>query len=282
MIDVRTEATSTLTGADAALREDRIEDLNQAIETARREVLVACIHELSQLTAGAEPPLGVQDGAWKNTAAELKTLLDDAAASKEWERQNAAFLLAQKTYFQVAVAGLASVAAKKAKSKDSRKERFAAIAFELTAKLEKDPSEAALVYSERLAEVTAPDPEGVSAGAVGSQAAILPSVAGWLPLFLSLGESAVDAATRPGADAPQSAARQLSATIASYSWLVNVAVMIVAVSSGVKALWLDNLAWGGHGAWLMAFLWGAGVQTTGDAFTGLIGMRAKLGAPPGP
>jgi hypothetical protein len=57
-------------------------------------------------------------------------------------------------------------------------------------------------------------------------------------------------------------------------------VLAIAVASGLKTLWIDNLSWGGPSALLNALLWGAGVQATGDAFAGLIGLRGKLGAPP--
>jgi hypothetical protein len=61
------------------------------------------------------------------------------------------------------------------------------------------------------------------------------------------------------------------------SVMVNVAILAIAVASGVKALWLDDLAWGAHGASLNAFLWGAGVQVAGNAFAGLAALRSRLG-----
>jgi len=76
--------------------------------------------------------------------------------------------------------------------------------------------------------------------------------------------------------------RSLDRMISSSRWLVNAGVMLIAVATGVRVLWLDNLSWGGQGAWLIAFLWGSGVQITGDTCVGFLGLRSRLaGAIPG-
>ena len=50
------------------------------------------------------------------------------------------------------------------------------------------------------------------------------------------------------------------------------------MATGVKVLWATDFAWGGHTAWLLAFLWGTGAQVAGGTFAGVLALRAKLGS----
>jgi hypothetical protein len=61
--------------------------------------------------------------------------------------------------------------------------------------------------------------------------------------------------------------------------VLHAVVIIVAIASGMKALWIGNPTWGTDHAWLIALLWGVGIGAIGDAFTGLIRRREKPDAP---
>jgi hypothetical protein len=51
----------------------------------------------------------------------------------------------------------------------------------------------------------------------------------------------------------------------------------VALMVGTQLLWLDDLMWGGPGAWIKAILWGLGLhQVSGVAFDGIEGLIARI------
>lgn len=260
----------SLAEADQLIRTDKLNELEQRIEEARYSMLNSCLEELDRLTKSETPPVGVRTEKWRATVAQLQRQLPAARAQLSWADRLSALQEAQKTYFSTAVEGLIAEATAKANNNDSRAAHLREIAAELTALLAKDIDSAAKLYSERLSVVTARDPEGFSRGPIGSEAYEPKPATGWFPLHLLPAKS-----TNGEHPEPQSAVQQRA--IQSWGWLVNLAVLIIAITTGVKTLWLDNLAWGGSGAWLLAFLWGAGIQATGDAFTGLAGLRAKLG-----
>jgi uncharacterized membrane protein len=141
------------------------------------------------------------------------------------------------------------------------------IAGELEAAM-KDPATAAAIYDARRREIELAE-RAVTRGVVAD--AVAASAKMWLPLALG------STAAKPEV----AAAREVVMLDREVAWtgaMVNVAILAIAVASGIKALWLDDLAWGSHGAALTAFLWGAGVQAAGNAFTGLAALRTRLGA----
>lgn len=262
----------SLTEADYLDRTDKLKELEQLIELARDSMLDSCVEELERLAQSQTPPVGVTKGKWRTTVAELQQGRPEAKARLGWADRLRALQAAQRTYFSTAVEGLITEAIAKADAKDSRATQLREIAAELRALLDKkDVDAAAKLYSSRASIVTAPDPNEFSRDLVGDESSEGKPARGWFPLQL-LPPNPVSG-ERPE---PESAVQHQRA-IQSWGWLVNLAVLIIAVTTGVKTLWLDNLAWGGSGACLLAFLWGAGVQVTGDAFTGLVGLRAKLG-----
>lgn len=270
-----TGVAAKVASAQDALRMGELDALEAAIRAGRTQLLDASIAELTE-RAKLEP-LGVT--GWTATADQIRAKLVRADTS-DWAARTRAFQEAQALYFAAAVAGLAAEATHRAAAGDSRAARFRAIAQELGDTAAKDPMLAAARYAGLLAEVSAPDP--ASATLVGQRGLVAKS--------LLMDERARDEAAAPAGWVPYvpgdltagvwkpTEARTLDRLISSSRWLVNAGVMLIAVASGVKILWLDNLAWGGHGAWLIAFLWGSGVQLTGDACAGFLAVRARLGA----
>jgi hypothetical protein len=264
-------AAAPLDRADALANDGKLTDLQRVVDEARRAVVDACLAELTRITTGARPP-GLTDGSWQETARMLRTQIEGAQREERWDRRYGALQTTQRTFFSAAIPGVIAEARQRADAGDSRAGKLRALADDLAAALARDFDEAAARYPAALAFVTAPDPEGASRGEVGFDGSEAVAASGWLPLVISR-------VAERGERSPLATTEQIDRAITSYGFLVDVAVLAIAVASGVKALWIDNLAWGGQAAWLTAALWGAGVQATGSAFTGLIGLRAKLGAP---
>jgi len=224
--------------------------------------------ELAALVAGKLP--GVDPAAWTLAVDDIKAALADARdPDKPWLSRWTAFTTAQDRYITSAVTGLVTLAKKLAEADPPRAARMIAIATELDSAL-KDPASAAALYDARRREIELASMPVVRTGYVGTESAAT-TARMWLPIAL-------------GGDVRKpeiAAARQVVVLDREVTWtsvLVNIAILAIAVASGVKALWLDDLAWGAHGAALTAFLWGAGVQVAGNAFAGLAALRTKLGA----
>jgi hypothetical protein len=239
------------------------------LDEALGKVLDACVGELTRLADGPAPP-EVDPDDWKAAAGQIKGALPDKTGSRK--ERNAALLEAEKCYFTLAVGGLIKLARAKSASGDSRAAEFGVMATDLEARLAANVLDAAALYSPCLRKVQSADPHTLARAAVSFGPA-LAAPPGWVPL--QLGE--VHSASEPE-PAKLAQSTTLTRELQTTTWLINGIVMLIAVLSGLKALWLDDLAWGGTTAWTAAFLWGAGVQAVGDACTGFAGLRAKLSA----
>ena len=89
--------------------------------------------------------------------------------------------------------------------------------------------------------------------------------AGWLN-FLGFGPKASDLQGRNALKRARQRETRLSL------WAL-VLITLLTVLAGVQALWSNNWAWGGATAYLVAFLWGAGM--TGFTFDGVKNLLAK-------
>jgi len=281
LVDALDTVEPSLASADLLLRTDDLDKLAKLIDETVGSVLDACIAELTRLASAPAPPPGVVAADWPITAADVKGWL--TRATGDWKQRNAALLEAEKRYFTVAVKGVIAAARARAASGDSRATELAALATELETKLKANPLVAAAAYSQSLRLLEGPEPPAKGAmafapgelGAPGGPGGLAGAAVGWIPLVLGAIHDAAAPAERAGSVALE---RKLRTT----TWLVNAVVLVIAVVSGLKALWLDNLSWGGSSAWVAAFLWGAGVQAAGDACAGIAGLRAKLTAPSAP
>jgi hypothetical protein len=256
----------SLAAADQLLRGDELDRLGTLIDQKLGSVLDVCIAEVTRLASAIDPPAGVEAADWLATAAEVKSGLDRATG--DWKRRNDALLAAEKTYFTTAVNGLIKRARATAASTESRAAELNAMASGLEVKLNTDPMSAAEAYWPGLHQLEAPPHKVVAMQAMtfGDPTAV---TSGWIPLLLGAIHDVAAPGDRPGSVALD---RKLKTT----TWLVTAVVLVIAVASGLKALWLDNLSWGGTSAWVTAFLWGAGVQAAGDACAGIAGLRARL------
>jgi hypothetical protein len=265
---------SALADAEQALARDDLKAVDAAIELNRGTLLEQTSAELARRANPDELPPGVSPETWKTVSARLRDTALVAAGKGSFAMRLDTLQQGQREYFTTVLYGLADAAVAKADAGDSRADHFRKLADDLRAAVKADPLAAARTYSNALADISSADPTGISKGPVTTQEIVVPTPVGWLPLLVSTLASSFGGASSEQGDA--SAA--LRTEIRSYGWLVNVAVFAIALATGVKTLYSENLSWGGHAAWLIAFLWGAGVQVVGDAFAGIIGLRAKLGA----
>jgi hypothetical protein len=261
----------SLARADQLLTTDDLDKLDELIAQAREAVLDACRAEFLTLADG-KAPLGAEAN-WPVAAKEMKSALDNAGAQQHWEAKNKALQLAQRVYVTTAMTGLAQTAKNLAAAGDSRADDLRKMALDLETTPATDILAATELYAKYFPTVSAPDPQGFSHGLVGREDGqrTVNRAAGAMPLAFAA-DAGGSAHWRP------SEVTELNRRISSYRWLVNAGVLVIAVGTGIKVLWLDNLSWGGESAWLLAFLWGASVQVTGDAFAGVVALRLKLGA----
>jgi len=263
-----------LAGAEPLLATDDVERLDALVKAQRVALLAADLAELTRLADKENVPFNVEPAAWAAVVDKLQGHLADAAGAIPFDARLAAFLAGQRLYFKTIATALADAAGAKATAGDSRAEQLRTMERDLRAAVARDPLEAGALAAELGAEIAKPDPKGVGKGQVGTDKLVADVATGWLPLVISSVTAAL------GADAKPASADGLRVKLRSYKGLTNLAVFIIAIATGIKVLYLDNLAWGGSPAVLLAFLWGAGIQVTGDAFTGIVGMRAKLGGLP--
>jgi len=272
---VTNELRPKLALAADALAAGRLDNCAQQLDGLRPAFLAIAIAGLRARID--DVPLGANATDWPKVQEAVIGSLDVADAPGEWAVRLKSFIEAQRAYFRAAVAALVGFSAARAADTATPARdpaRLTEIATELRAKLDAGDTgvdRAAQIYAERVDDVARAERAQSNTLKVASGGDTAPAAA-----FIAVprGVGARGAGPQP----PE--VQLLDATIRYTEWLVTLAVLGVAIASGVKALWLPSLAWGIDGDALTAFLWGAGVGTVGDAFTGLIGLREKLGSGP--
>src|SRR5262249_52452844 len=158
--------------------DDRFDDSEKELDTARAALLDACRNDLVQRIQGAAP-LGVDATEWTTSGAGIRKALDDAGATASgWNERYKALRQAQAAYVSVVVKGLAKEATRLADAHDPRADRFRTIATQLTETLARDTDEAAALYAQLLAEVTAPPSGEAIKGHISLNAGAIAAYAG--------------------------------------------------------------------------------------------------------
>jgi hypothetical protein len=259
-----------LAAARGALRTDDLHAAHDALTAAQAGLLAAAIAAV-QSQMDASPPPGVGPDLWQDTREQIGALLVDAArVEAPLANRFAGLRRAQETFFRVAVEGLLAVlASPPAGAVLARVELYRATEIELRQALARGVDEAARLYWDRRRVVERVERNGAAAapGAVarGDERTL---AGGWLPsvfhAIAGLGEHDLPSAT-------------LHRGIKAVGGVVSVLVLALAVLSGLEALWWPDRSWGGARDLLVALMWGAGAQATGDALATVTGLRDKLG-----
>jgi len=264
----RRELKSLYAKVDAAqleLQRDRFDETERAIEELRNHFADAMLEQLKRT-----PPKGMTEVDWKTASADLQGA---ALAGTAWAPRLAQLKTFERKYFEIAAAHLIKVANDKIAAGDSRKSALEAAKVELETALKAPDSNLGSAYERHAELVTSRDPQSASKGPINApQPGVGEMILGPFAGFRTL---AVPSAGRVESATTTSHAAQATLTQARVA--VAFVVLLIAVATGLKVLWIDNLSWGGWESGLAAFLWGAGVQGTGDTFAGLINLRSRLG-----
>jgi hypothetical protein len=267
-----------LAAARSALRGDDLDAAHDALVAAQAGLLAAAI-AAAQAQMDAAPPPGVSPDVWEDTREQVRALLVDAArVEAPLGNRFAGLRRAQETFFRVAVEGLLAVlASPPGGAVIAHVELYRATEIELRQALARGVDEAARLYWDRRRVVErvhrngapAPMPPGaVTRSPVTALDDRAPAAGGWLPsvfhAIAGLGEH----------DLPSAA---LHRGVKAVGGVVSVLVLALAVLSGLEALWWPDPSWGGGRDLLVALMWGAGAQATGDALATVTGLRDKLG-----
>ncbi|HEY4239697.1 MAG TPA: hypothetical protein VGM88_07775 [Kofleriaceae bacterium] len=274
LLEALAAARQSLDTAKAALASGHLDAAAKAVGTAQATALAALVTAMRALVGLATPLAGLTDAQWVTLRGRVEAALVIADAGGDWDPRNRALVDAQALYTTAAVDGLLALAAALPQT-----DEVTEITAELTA-AKSDPRKVSALYATKLArlETLAAPPPVVFAAPVSTEAAfaaIRSIAASPLPTALALG----DALHKP-ALAAVSDPKLLALAATGATWAVYLVVLLIAVASGLKALYLDDLSWGGFGAALTALLWGASVQAAGS-FVGLRQLAAKIGGAAG-
>ncbi|HWO22478.1 MAG TPA: hypothetical protein VNO30_27155 [Kofleriaceae bacterium] len=263
------ELGGSIEEARRALSADRLDEAHRALEALQLRLEEAVAAELEELAAAEEPPLGVSVEAFQAVASGIRAQLAvvrDVRASRTVRKE--AFRSAQRRYIELVVNGLADEAERRAAAYLPATARLRAIASDLRQALGKDLADVAARYGSLRAEIERIGQSPVRPVPVGTKALDLVA---WIPrLFLSRGDVERPLAVASPRVPPSNRVAN------TMRWAVNAVVFALAVASGFRVLWVGDLSWGTWGAMLTAFLWGAGVQTAGNALSEVTSLRDKL------
>ena len=242
------------------------------IDELQRQYYLFCATELSQRMP-SDPPTGVLPGEWNGTT----TLIGMAVARTRDARTGAEagdeFRTAWRLFLETTATGLLRDVAKriglssKPKPYEVLKERLDAVVETIKAgdlhKASRDLDAAIEEFAQLLKSATLGGPEQTAltalTGLVGQPAAGSSDV-----VEMWSGGASAEALQRP------EAMRLIGASAAASLGLFVLAVIVLAIVTGFKTLWLDDWVWGGSSAYLAAFLWGVAFDQFGHA--GLIAL----------
>jgi hypothetical protein len=275
---IATQVQPLQASAYKLLRQEQLDRAADDITDAHTLLRKLLANELKRQVAGASPPW-VQKARWAFLQTTITALLPNETDAPTWKT----FQQAQREYFHAVVEGLAHYAKEKADSQDmqaSDANRCREIAAELTSLLSSGDAgldAAAALYHRRLHEIAEASTPAVSRMQIKARpdSEDRSQEGGWSWTSLLLSETPPRG--KPASPPPPPTVRDIEWRYRCTSLLVHAVVLLVALASGMKALWIGNPTWGTDDAWLIAFLWGAGVGAVGDAFTGIVGLRQRLG-----
>jgi hypothetical protein len=274
------EVTERLNTATSKLREDHRQDARRSLEEARLAFAKILAEDLRAKIPTTEPP-GIDRAGWDALRKGTLDGLNEVASATDADAAAANFGHVRARLIAQRFAGLTKAARQlRGKVKDNpalTKEARAGIEEridKLMAKIEADAAldaRAALrAYDGALADWKQLDDDATAMGAADKQ------VAASMPTLVPGAEAwavSIPAGPQPP---PAAVATKLEAKIKRNDRAVAGALLVVAVLTGVKTVWLKDATWGGPRGYLIAFLWGWGVDAIGKlSIDGLLELRAR-------
>lgn len=295
--DVNLEVSAAFKEVETSLRDveralddasaDRVTEAADAFGVARIRFARALLTELEKAIERARPP-GFEEDGWKALVARYRARVARARAMTAAEDVLAEHEDAQRDFVLELAAAVEERAGETLKGDTKRPaleqvRAQAKSARELVAKHDflgaMEACQKAAAYENDAARASPlealADPDEEVAFAPGAKIAAAPRLRGARSAWL---RALVPAVGIGLGDAPPPAALDpIARVVTSRDVAVNVALGIIAVASGLNALWIPNESWGGSAAYLLALLWGFGLHQLGSGpFEGLLGLREKL------
>jgi hypothetical protein len=278
--------------ADASLKiqTGKTKEALSALENAKAAYARAAADSLQDILAGIMP-LGFTQDSWQQLGGDLNRQIpaifqepDATKAIQLFDELNRKYIRAVADSLNQMVARLKGEADANGNLPPDRKMQLAKDLQTATTNLEKALAEvdngsadyALDLYTESAALVTEVDGEIGKTGTrpLGAHT-LIANVANLLsPMPEPLNFSSFAKLTGSGRKLPRNV---ISEWIRRYDFLLNVGFLIIATVLGLKLLWADSAVWGGLKDYVVAFLWGLGLQQIGaSGLDGLPAITKKL------
>ncbi|MDP2345602.1 MAG: hypothetical protein Q8O67_31955 [Deltaproteobacteria bacterium] len=251
---------------ESSLKQDDLETADRKRKALAIQAIEVSLLGLESIIARGTPK-GV--AKWTEISIEISKSIKSAKEAATLEDKAQSLRSAQRKLADAMIHGLISFAEQRIKFGDADADRLNHLVVNLHKLWGEEQERALSSYPKYLRELeTIGFKQDDKKGQMASRAeAVSPT---WLPVFLGPVELREDPPAR------LDSVKKLDRAIGSWAALANAAVFVVALASGVRGLWVGNLSWGGADAYLVAFLWGAGVQAAGDAAASVLALRGQL------
>lgn len=272
------EIRKSLANAKGTLDQGKLDAAKTELGTAYRAFSRVLGGLLRQLLGKA--PREVPEKIWSDVRTDIENTLAELDKSQDAEQANELHARAVRRYLRITVPGLVAAVRREAASRPAKKQEFDELAGRVAA-LSVDDVDGDELCSELSEQLVAlldanpiPDTGERPVGTLRS-AAVEMSAAREASAALSEDNTPMGALRTllPAAD-------WVAARIRRSDQLSDVALLLLAVLTGLKILWMSNATWGDCDDVLTAFLWGAGVHSVGQgAARGILGLAkdfAKL------
>lgn len=282
--------TKNIEVATKAVGDNKLKEAGSALEQARSAYARGAAAYLKVILAGAQP-LGFDQASWQALGQEVNRQVAAISAEPDATKAIGLFDELNRTYIRAIVGSLAKVVAGLKQDVAGNTNIAPDKKAELTANLEIANTKltqalaeldggaantAQNLYTESTALVVSIDQEIGKSGAKTLGAHGVPLV---VANFLGAPPGALNVRNFATRSAPEKKSPRDSITdwIQRYNFLLNVGLLIIATVIGLEFLWADNVVWGGLKDYVVAFLWGLGLQQIGaSGLDGLPAITKKL------
>jgi hypothetical protein len=259
--DPRAEAqtiAAALRGIETSMPVRDLPAVLERIDGLQRQYYVFCATELSRRMT-SDPPTGVLPGEWSGTMTLVGMAIARTRDARTGAEAGEEFRTAWRMFLETTANGLMRDVIRrlglstKPKPYEELKERLAAVLETIKAG---DLHRVSNGLDTAIEEFTLLVKSGTLGGAEQAALTALTGLAGQP----AAGSSDVVDMWRGGAPAEAlqrpEAMRLIGATAATSLKLFVFAVIVLAIVTGFKTLWMDDWVWGGWSSYLAAFLWG--------------------------